>query len=624
MSMFRSKLSQLLAAGLFSAVLGVDLVGDLVRKAQKDSHLTKRDAEFNVSPLITSVTPERLNELTQKAAALDPTYVPVDFTTWYQVLFTEPTSEQGILSQDVSDLLSTLAGYDEVTSCQPLISARPPAVNPSNDPEFTEQTYLMAAPVGIDVQYAWGFPGGDGANTTIIDIERGWKLNHEDLQAANVTLVGRGLNSKDRLGGNWWHGTSVLGEMLMVDNSLGGVGAIPAAKGHVVGITRVDPATGGPYESNPEAIIDATNALGFGDAMLLEMQVLDANDQYWPVEIYDAEYDAIRLATALGITVVEPAGNGNQDLDTAVTRPGGSPPVALLNPSSPDFRDSGAIMVGASTKAIPRTKVPASNYGSRIDVHSWGELIHTSQVDGPFGDDDSYGEFDGTSGASPIVVGAALSIQGMISVNRGTKLDAFALRSLIKIGGTATSNPSVDRIGVQPNLRALIDGGHLAILSALAGSYELLNITTIRVNDSVEVPNGRDPYLFTGLLVYTSTGYMSATMTSFVASDLPENGTQLTWPPQNTTEFDETWAAVGKTTLAYAGELSINPDFPATRESGSIIHGTLHVTNIPSWGGTLQRRDDKIFKMRGLVFLRLTGRVGQEPTQGALWWKKLD
>lgn len=440
---------------------GIDLVESLVRKAQADSHLAKRDAKFNVSPLITSPSPERVAALVQKAAALDPTYVPTDFTAWYKVYFADPLPGQGVVSQDISNLLTTLSQYDEVTSCQPLIGARPPAVNPSNDPEFPEQTYLTAAPVGIDSQYAWGFPGGDGANTTIIDIERGWKLDHEDLVAAGVTLVGTGFNVKDRYGGNWWHGTSVLGEMLMVDNSLGGVGAIPAAQGHVIGITRLDPATGGPVENHPEAIMEAANILGFGDAMLLEIQVIDAQSNYWPLEIYDAEYDAIRLATALGITVVEPAGNGNQNLDNAVVRPGSSTPVALLNPSSPDFRDSGAIMVGASTKAIPRTKVAMSNYGSRIDVHSWGELIRTSNVAGIYMDEDSYGLFDGTSGASPIVVGAALSIQGMVSVNRGTKLDAFALRALIKVGGTATSNPSVDKIGVQPNLRALIDGGHL-------------------------------------------------------------------------------------------------------------------------------------------------------------------
>lgn len=262
---------------------------------------------------------------------------------------------------------------------------------------------------------------------------------------------------KDRYFGNYPHGTAVLGEMLMVDNSIGGVGIIPAAQGHVVGITRnVD---GAPFENPPEAIMDAASFLSFGDAMLLEMQVGDANLDLWPVEILDAVFDAIRLATAMGITVIEPAANGGKDMDEPVLREGESTPLALLNRSSPDFRDSGAIVVGAGSSGLPRTRLSFSNYGSRVDVHSRGENIKTSSVNEAY--EDIYSNFDGTSGASPIIVGAALSIQGMVNANRGTKLSPADLRSLITVGGTPTADPPTDRIGVQPDLRALIDGGYL-------------------------------------------------------------------------------------------------------------------------------------------------------------------
>jgi hypothetical protein len=265
------------------------------------------------------------------------------------------------------------------------------------------------------------------------------------------------MNVKDRYGGNYPHGTSVLGEMLMVDNAIGGVGIIPSAQGHVVGIQRT--VGGGPVENQPEAILDAASFLDFGDAMLLEMQVGDANFDLWPVEILDAEYDAIRLATALGITVIEPAANGGMNLDEPVIRQGETTPHSFLNKDSPDFRDSGAIMVGAGSSTVPRTRLSFSNYGSRVNVHSWGENILTSSVDGAY--DDIYDNFSGTSGAAPIIAGAALSIQGMVAVNRGSKLSPVALRNLITVGGTPTSNPSNDKIGVQPDLKALIDGGHL-------------------------------------------------------------------------------------------------------------------------------------------------------------------
>ncbi|KAK6821780.1 subtilisin-like protease [Apiospora arundinis] len=192
------------------------------------------------------------------------------------------------------------------------------------------------------------------------------------------------------------------------------------------------------------------------------MQVPDANYDLWPVEINDAEFDAIRTATAAGILVFEPAANGAMDMDLPVVREGdasGSGGRALLNRKSPDFRDSGAIMVGASTSTLPRTRLVQSNYGSRVDVHAWGQNILTSTVDDS--QQDIYANFSGTSGATPIVAGAALSIQGMLAAKGKAKLRPKEMRKLIAKGGSSTADPSKDRIGVQPDLRALIDGGYL-------------------------------------------------------------------------------------------------------------------------------------------------------------------
>ncbi|KAK0668052.1 peptidase S8/S53 domain-containing protein [Cercophora samala] len=586
---------------------GVKSVEELVQKAQRGSVLKRRETEFTVHPLITTISPRRIAQLVERATVLNPNYAPTDFGTWYQVLFQVPVGEDG---QTIVDLLAELSGYQEVTSCHPLSGTSLPSVDPSNDPLFSGQGYMTPAGQGINAPYAWGFPGGDGTNTTVIDIQRGVE--------ANITLLG-GLNVKDRYQSNYRHGTAVLGEMLMVENDIGGVGIIPGAQGHVVGVTRV--VGGAPFENYPEAILDAVGALGFGDAMLLEIQVSDVNGNMFPMEIIDAVYDVISLATSLGITVIEPAGNGQQDLDAPIQRIGSAAPASIPNPSN-----------------IPRTRVPESNYGARIDVHSWGENILTASGIGSGEDIDTYLPFDGTSGAAPIIAGAALSVQGMVSANRGAKLDAFALRNLIKMGATSTSNPSIDKIGVQPDLRALIDGGHLfpaqrimkpqAILSALAGSYELLNITRNRANDSVEIPTPQNPYAFTGLLIYTSSGYMSAHMTSFNVSDLPDNGANMVWPPQNYTELDDAWAVVAKTTLVYAGALSINPEVPSNKESGAVIHGPLHVTSTPAWIGGTQRRNYRVVKRRGRnggTFLRLSAPINSDATvEGTLWWRKLD
>lgn len=278
--------------------------------------------------------------------------------------------------------------------------------------------------------------------------------------AQNITLVGTGMNFNDRYGGNYPHGTAVLGEMLMTDNAIGGVGIVPAAQGHVVGIQRT--VNTAPVINEAESILEAAVFLNPGDVMVLEMQTPDTNNDLWPIEILDLEYDAIVTATAAGIIVIEPAANGGMDLSQPVIRQGETVGHSFLNPNSPDFRDSGAIMVGAGSSAFPHTKMSWSDYGSRVDVYAWGENIWTTSTKtDDWSYDQIYLEFSGTSGAAPIVAGAALSIQGMLAANGNPKLTPAAMRTLLKVGGTPSSNPATDLIGVQPNLKAIIDGGHL-------------------------------------------------------------------------------------------------------------------------------------------------------------------
>jgi hypothetical protein len=70
--------------------------------------------------------------------------------------------------------------------------------------------------------------------------------------------------------------------------------------------------TGGGY-STSQAIADAVSVMSFGDVLLLEAQTTLWGYSLVPVEIEPAVFDVIRLATALGIVVVEAAGNGGVD-----------------------------------------------------------------------------------------------------------------------------------------------------------------------------------------------------------------------------------------------------------------------------------------------------------------------
>ena len=118
-------------------------------------------------------------------------------------------------------------------------------------------------------------------------------------------------------------------------------------------------------------------------------------------------------------------------------------------------------MVGGSSSASPHTPV-GFNYGNRLDCYAWGQNIDTTSTNGNGTDNTAYTAFfGGTSGASPIVVGAALIVQGIAQASLGYRFSPRELREILKIGGTPSANPDVDRIGVMPNLNAIITGDQI-------------------------------------------------------------------------------------------------------------------------------------------------------------------
>jgi hypothetical protein len=240
--------------------------------------------------------------------------------------------------------------------------------------------------------------------------------------------------------------------MVMTDNQLGGVGIVPAAKVRVVSQHRDD----GSYNT-AAAILDAAAHMSFGDIMLLEAQEYDpvSGVYYWPVEIADANYEAIRVATALGITVIQAGCNGAYDLDAYTNLAG----KYIFDRSKPaDYRDSGSVMVGGANSLVPHTRWYGSNYGSRIDVYAWAESVDTTDTDDATGSLNLYtGFFGGTSGASPMIVGAAAAIQGISNTKNGYKIAPLELRTILATNGTLSDNPTVDRIGVMPDLKNIID-----------------------------------------------------------------------------------------------------------------------------------------------------------------------
>ncbi|KAL1860344.1 hypothetical protein Daus18300_009257 [Diaporthe australafricana] len=155
------------------------------------------------------------------------------------------------------------------------------------------------------------------------------------------------------------------------------------------------------------------------------------------------------------------------------------------------------------------------------------------------------------------------------------------------------------------------------IISALAGTYALLNVTVITQNGTalLDESYGAAPV---GHLTYTNEGYMSATIT---ATEPEWRPLDLTFPAQPN-QTDAAWAAVGKHLLCYAGPVSVSDTIPATNVSGQVIHGPLDVATIPAWVGTSQARNYTVFEDEdGQTLLRITS---PRPTGTAnLWWRRL-
>ena len=270
----------------------------------------------------------------------------------------------------------------------------------------------------------------------------------------------------------------MLGEIVGIDDTLGIVGGAPKANASV--ISYFDPAAD--EKKNPSArvadrvmVSTLLLALGtIGDVLVLEVQfsgMVQGRKTLVPVDTDPIVFEAIRLATKVGVIVVEAAGNGNANLDEFRDRKG----KKILLRGGPDFKESGAIMVGGCSSSVPHARwieplEGGSNFGSRVDCFAWAENIVTCAWDSnnPAQKNNYFGVganattfFKGTSGATPIIAVCCLLMQNLHSTltpKTGSpgRLRPLNMRQILTNPLNGTQSSPNAKIGVMPDFKKII------------------------------------------------------------------------------------------------------------------------------------------------------------------------
>ncbi len=304
------------------------------------------------------------------------------------------------------------------------------------------QDYVGPDP-GLDAVHAWSL-GVTGAGIRLSDCEYGWVYTHEDLvdrdchpepgQTIHPVTVSLGWDE---------HGTAALGETSAVENAYGCSGAAHGAEVCTYPERSV--------EEGYRRLTCITHAIANsapGDVVMLEMQAVGAGGDYAPAETSLSIHTVTRTGVDAGVVVVAAAGNGNQNLD-------GAPYATYLS-----WGDSGAIIVGAGSADLAHDKLSFSTYGSRVNVHGWGDWVFSLG----YGDYAAYGGdknqrytagFSGTSSATPFVAAACALIQEHALDTFGQPLAPEDLRDLLVATGVPQGTGG--HIGPFPDLQAAFD-----------------------------------------------------------------------------------------------------------------------------------------------------------------------
>lgn len=437
--------------------------------------------ELSLRPSLRELSREKLQTLVAMARRLNPHYrgTAEKFLRYFDIVVP--------WDPDRIDALRDAVGrWEQVRSVYVSLAAELPG---TVAPTTGTGGYVNPAPEGLDFKYAWEQEQFDGTGLKFLDLEQSYAQNHPYLPG--ITVIPAGVVST-----NWTttrHGTGVIGVIASQSDAAG-----PSTDG----MTGIAPRCGVHFSStwyagdtpttattNVEATLLQALAQGIfgpGDVILIEEQAQNTRTgRMVPVEQKAAVFEAVRLATALGIVVVEPAGNAlgwttseYQNLDHAENRIEGSIDGVAepsLNRSDPTFIDSGAIVVGSlksTVNAGRHERRRDSNHGSRVDCYAWGENVPSTGINyssQPLPRSVFLGQ---TSAAAAIIAGAALVIQAKAKAKYGAPLSPQRVRELLGTHGTPViptisygygynsgsgNAGTAEVVGRMPDLRLILD-----------------------------------------------------------------------------------------------------------------------------------------------------------------------
>ncbi len=302
--------------------------------------------------------------------------------------------------------------------------------------EVLWQPNLGEPPGGMAVFDTQPWPAHAGLGVRVAFLAPGYQHGHPDYRHAPITDL-RPPDRNDRGLGTW-----TIGVLCAQPIHAGLVGVCPRAE-----LLFVRPWTEqgaeGAIHSTADAIDVACTKLHPGDVLLLAHTGLAL-----PAEADGATFDAIRVAVARGIHVVQSAGDAAVDLD--------DPEHGGLFDRS--VRDSGAILAtGYMRHPLPpppqSTRIWGAS-GTRIDLHAPAP-IYTTKPSGTHRHLVQW--FQGATAAATQIAGVVALVSAAEQQRSGAPVPPLQLRALLRSTGTPARIDTDRPIGgTQPNVEALL------------------------------------------------------------------------------------------------------------------------------------------------------------------------